>query len=234
MQEQPLLSISGVTKFYGSFPSLSDFTLTLPTGKIVALLGPNGSGKTTLLKIIAGLLTPNAGSVSILGCPPGEEARGFVAYLPDRISVPGWMSSNQAISYFADFYADFDREKAGAMLSDLGIPLDKPLGKLSKGMREKVQLSLVMSRRAKLYLLDEPISGVDPAAREYILRTILTCHAPDSTILISTHLIADVEEVIDEFVFIRDGRLLCYDSADEARKREGKTLDEMFREAFRC
>ena len=234
MQEQPLLSISGITKFYGSFPSLSDFSLTLPTGKIVALLGPNGSGKTTLLKIIAGLLTPNAGSVSILGCPPGEEARGFVAYLPDRISVPGWMSSEQAISYFADFYADFDREKAGAMLSDLGIPLDKPLGKLSKGMREKVQLSLVMSRRAKLYLLDEPISGVDPAAREYILRTILTCHAPDSTILISTHLIADVEEVIDEFVFIRDGRLLCYDSADEARKREGKTLDEMFREAFRC
>ena len=230
MQTQPLLSVNGLTKYYGAFPSLSDFSLTLTEGKIVALLGPNGSGKTTLLKIIAGLLTPNAGSVSILGCPPGEEARGFVAYLPDRISVPGWMSSEQAISYFADFYADFDREKAGAMLSDLGIPLDKPLGKLSKGMREKVQLSLVMSRRAKLYLLDEPISGVDPAAREYILRTILTCHAPDSTVLISTHL----EEVIDEFVFIRDGRLLCYDSADEARKREGKTLDEMFREAFRC
>ena len=234
MQTQPLLSVNGLTKYYGAFPSLSDFSLTLTEGKIVALLGPNGSGKTTLLKIIAGLLTPNAGSVSILGCPPGEEARGFVAYLPDRISVPGWMSSEQAISYFADFYADFDREKAGAMLSDLGIPLDKPLGKLSKGMREKVQLSLVMSRRAKLYLLDEPISGVDPAAREYILRTILTCHAPDSTILISTHLIADVEEVIDEFVFIREGKLLCYDSADEARKREGKTVDEMFREAFRC
>ena len=234
MQTQPLLSVNGLTKYYGAFPSLSDFSLTLTEGKIVALLGPNGSGKTTLLKIIAGLLTPNAGSVSILGCPPGEEARGFVAYLPDRISVPGWMSSNQAISYFADFYADFDREKAGAMLSDLGIPLDKPLGKLSKGMREKVQLSLVMSRRAQLYLLDEPISGVDPAAREYILRTILTCHAPDSTILISTHLIADVEEVIDEFVFIREGKMLCYDSADEARKREGKTVDEMFREAFKC
>ncbi|MBO6020272.1 MAG: ABC transporter ATP-binding protein [Clostridia bacterium] len=234
MQTQPLLSVNGLTKYYGAFPSLSDFSLTLTEGKIVALLGPNGSGKTTLLKIIAGLLTPNAGSVSILGCPPGEEARGVVAYLPDRISVPGWMSSEKAFSYFADFYADFDREKAGAMLADLGIPLDKPLGKLSKGMREKVQLSLVMSRRAKLYLLDEPISGVDPAAREYILRTILTCHAPDSTVLISTHLIADVEEVIDEFVFIREGKLLCYDSADEARKREGKTVDEMFREAFRC
>jgi len=234
MQGQPLLSVNQITKLYGSFPSLSDFSLTLTPGKIVALLGPNGSGKTTLLKIIAGLLVPSAGSVSILGNPPGEEARNLVAYLPDRISVPGWMSSNRAIDYFADFFRDFDRPKAEKMLADLGIPLDKPLGKLSKGMREKVQLSLVMSRNAKLYLLDEPISGVDPAAREYILRTILTCHSPDSTILISTHLIADVEEVIDEFVFIRDGRLLCYDSADEARKREGKTVDEMFREAFRC
>ena len=234
MQEQPLLSISGVTKFYGSFPSLSDFTLTLPTGKIVALLGPNGSGKTTLLKIIAGLLTPNAGSVSILGTPVGAESRGMVAYLPDRISLPRWMTTEQAVSYFADFYADFDRSKAEAMLADLGIPFDKAIGKLSKGMREKVQLSLVMSRAAKLYLLDEPISGADPAAREYILRTILTCHAPDSTVLISTHLIADVEEVVDEFIFIREGRLLCYDSAEEARQREGKTLDEMFREAFRC
>ena len=234
MNGQPLLIVDGLTKYYRSFPSLSDFSLTLTEGKIVALLGPNGSGKTTLLKIIAGLLTPNAGNVSILGCPPGEESRGLVAYLPDRISLPGWMSSEQAISYFADFFSDFNRAKAGAMLADLGIPLDKPLGKLSKGMREKVQLSLVMSREAKLYLLDEPISGVDPAAREYILRTILTCHSPESTVLISTHLIADVEEVIDEFVFIRDGRLLCFDSADEARKREGKTLDEMFREAFRC
>ena len=234
MNGQPLLSVNGLTKYYRSFPSLTDFSITLTDGKIVALLGPNGSGKTTLLKIIAGLLTPNAGSVSILGCPPGVESRGLVAYLPDRISVPGWMNSAQAVSYFDDFFPDFNRAKAEEMLSDLGIPMEKPLGKLSKGMREKVQLSLVMSRAAKLYLLDEPISGVDPAAREYILRTILTCHAPDSTVLISTHLIADVEEVVDEFVFIRDGRLLCYDNADEARKREGKTLDEMFREAFRC
>ena len=234
MQNAPVLSVSGLTKYYRSFCSLDDFSLDLPAGKIVALLGPNGSGKTTLIKIIAGLLTPNKGSVSILGRAPGEESRGLVAYLPDRISVPGWMTPDQATSYFADFFPDFDRPKAEKMLSDLGIPMDKPIGKLSKGMREKVQLSLVMSRAAKLYLLDEPISGVDPAAREYILRTILSCHSPDSTILISTHLIADVEEVIDEFVFIREGKLLCYDSADEARKREGKTVDEMFREAFRC
>ena len=234
MQNAPVLSVSGLTKYYRSFCSLDDFSLDLPAGKIVALLGPNGSGKTTLIKIIAGLLTPNKGRVSILGCPPGEQSRSAIAYLPDRSSVPGWMTSEQAVSYFADFFSDFNREKAEAMLRDLGIPLDKPLSKLSKGMREKVQLSLVMSRAAKLYLLDEPISGVDPAAREYILRTILSCHAPDSTVLISTHLIADVEEVIDEFVFIREGRLLCYDSADEARKREGKSLDEMFREAFRC
>ena len=234
MQTQPLLSVNGLTKYYGAFPSLSDFSLTLTEGKIVALLGPNGSGKTTLLKIIAGLLTPNAGSVSILGCPPGEEARGFVAYLPDRISVPGWMSSEQAISYFADFYADFDREKAGAMLSDLGIPLDKPLGKLSKGMREKVQLSLVMSRRAKLYLLDEPISGVDPAAREYILRTILTCHAPDSTVLISTHLIADVESVLDDVVFLKEGRVVLHKAADAIREEKGESVDKLFREVFKC
>ena len=234
MSNAPVLSVTGLTKYYRAFKSLDDFSLTLPSGKIVALLGPNGSGKTTLLKIIAGLLTPNAGSVSILGCPPGEESRGSVAYLPDRIAVPGWMTPDQATAYFADFFPDFDRPKAEAMLADLGIPMDKPLGKLSKGMREKVQLALVMSRNAKLYLLDEPISGVDPAAREYILRTILSCHSPESTVLISTHLIADVEEVIDEFVFIRDGRLLCYDSAEEARKREGKSVDEMFREAFRC
>ena len=234
MQERPLLEVSGLTKYYRSFPSLSDFSLTLTEGKIVALLGPNGSGKTTLIKIIAGLLTPNAGSVSVLGCPPGDKSRSMIAYLPDRNSIPGWMTSEQAVTYFADFFQDFDRVKAEKMLADLGIPLDKPFSKLSKGMREKVQLSLVMSRAAKLYLLDEPISGVDPAAREYILRTILSCHAPDATVLISTHLIADVEEVIDEFVFIRDGRLVCYDSADEARKREGKSLDEMFREAFRC
>ena len=234
MQNAPVLSVTGLTKYYRSFLSLDDFSLTLPSGKIVALLGPNGSGKTTLIKIIAGLLTPNKGSVSILGRAPGEDSRGLVAYLPDRISVPGWMTPDQAVSYFADFFSDFDRPKAEQMLADLGIPMDKPIGKLSKGMREKVQLSLVMSREAKLYLLDEPISGVDPAAREYILRTILSCHSPDSTVLISTHLIADVEEVIDEFVFIREGKLLCYDSADEARKREGKTVDEMFREAFRC
>ncbi|MBR6053472.1 MAG: ABC transporter ATP-binding protein, partial [Clostridia bacterium] len=143
MSNAPVLSVTGLTKYYRAFKSLDDFSLTLPSGKIVALLGPNGSGKTTLLKIIAGLLTPNAGSVSILGCPPGEESRGSVAYLPDRIAVPGWMTPDQATSYFADFFPDFDRPKAEAMLADLGIPMDKPLGKLSKGMREKVQLALV-------------------------------------------------------------------------------------------
>ena len=234
MNEQPLLVVSHLTKYYKGFPSLSDLNLTLTPGKIVALLGPNGSGKTTLLKLIAGLLTPNAGSISILGNPPGEASRGVIAYLPDRISLPAWMTSREASRYYADFYPDYDRDRADAMLTDLGIPLDKPIKKLSKGMREKVQLSLTMSRAARLYLLDEPISGVDPAARDYILKTILSCHAPDSTVLISTHLISDVESVLDEFIFLREGHLLCYESADAAREREGKTIDELFREAFRC
>ena len=234
MNERPLLEISHLTKYYKGFQSLSDLNLTLTPGKIVALLGPNGSGKTTLLKLIAGLLTPNGGTISILGNPPGEASRSAVAYLPDRISLPPWMTSAEASRYYADFFPDYNRTRADAMLLDLGIPLDKPIKKLSKGMREKVQLSLTMSRAARLYLLDEPISGVDPAARDYILKTILTCHAPDSTVLISTHLIADVESVIDEFIFLREGHLLCYESADAAREREGKTIDELFREAFRC
>lgn len=233
-ENTPLLVCEHLTKYYEGFPALTDFNLTLPKGRIVALLGPNGSGKTTLIKILAGLLTPNSGSARICGMLPGDETKAIVSYLPERNSVSEWMTPEQAVCYYADFFADFDADRARRMLGELGVPANKRIRQLSKGMREKVQLVLVMSRRAHLYLLDEPISGVDPAARDYILNTILSNYSPESTILISTHLIADIERVLDEFIFIRSGMLLRYDSADAVRESEGKTIDELFREVFRC
>lgn len=232
--QAPLLQCEHVTKYYNGFPALNDLCLTLPRGKIIALLGPNGSGKTTLLKLIAGLLRPNAGSIRVMGYEPGIETRSVVSYLPERCSTPQWMTAGQAITYYADFFADFDRARAEKMLAELGVPADRKIRNLSKGMKEKVQLVLVMSRRAHLYLLDEPISGVDPAARDYILGTILKNYSPESTILISTHLIADIEQVLDEFIFLLGGRIVRYDSVDRARAEEGKSVDQLFREVFRC
>ena len=231
-----VLQIVGLTKYYGktAMPALNNLFLTLPAGKIIGLLGPNGSGKTTLLKLIAGLLTPNAGTIRIGDVPVGQYTKSLVSYLPDRTYLSNNQRIREQLDFFQDFYSDFDRVRAEGMLANLGIDPNAKFGTLSKGNREKVQLVLVMSRRAKLYLLDEPIGGVDPAARDYILQTIVSNYDPEATVIISTHLIADVEQVLDEFVFVHQGRLVQSGSVDAAREATGKSLDELFREVFRC
>ncbi len=214
---------------------LSNMNIEIPEGRIVGLLGPNGCGKSTLIKIIAGLLQANSGEVLIDGQPVGEKSKALVSYLPERTYFNSWMRVNELVEYFSEFYADFDAAKAYRLLEDLGINTGSRLKTLSKGTKEKVQLILVMSRNAKLYLLDEPIAGVDPAAREYILGTIVGNYNPDSTIIITTHLITDVEQVLDEFLFLSyGGKVLLQGSVDEARAQSGKSLDEMFKEVFRC
>ena len=217
--EQTVLTASGLTMRYHSTLALDNLDLTLPQGKIVGLLGPNGSGKTTFIKLAAGLLTPTAGVVS---------------YLPDRPYFSRQVRVEQQLDFFQDFYVDFDRARAEEMLSALNISLSAKFKSLSKGNQEKVQLVLVMSRRAKLYLLDEPIGGVDPAARDYILNTIITNYDPSATVLISTHLIADVERVLDEYLFLSQGRILQGGNVDAVREETGKSLDELFREVFKC
>ncbi len=231
-----VLSITGLTKYYakGGIPALYNLSLDLPKGKIVGLLGPNGSGKTTLLKLIAGLLTANAGTVHIGDVPVGAYTKSLVSYLPDRTYLRNNQRICEQLDFFSDFYFDFDRNRAEYMLHNLGVDLNAKFGTLSKGNREKVQLVLVMSRRAKLYLLDEPIGGVDPAARDYILQTIVGNYDPEATVIISTHLIADVEPVLDEFVFLHRGHIVQAGSVDAVREETGKSLDELFREVFRC
>ena len=230
-----VLTLSGVTKYYtGAVPALNNVTMELPKGKIIGLLGPNGSGKTTLLKLCAGLLTANSGEITICGEPVGSETKALVSYLPDRTYLRNNQTIREQLDFFRDFYVDFDYARAEDMLSKLGIDPKSRFGALSKGSKEKVQLVLVMSRRAKLYLLDEPIGGVDPAARDYILNTIVTNYDPEATVLISTHLISDVEPVLDGFVFLYQGRVVRIGSVDAAREAEQKSLDELFREVFRC
>ncbi len=230
----PILSVTGLTKNYGSINALNNMTFSLPQGRIVGLLGPNGSGKTTLLKLCAGLLTPTGGSIAICGQPVGPASKALVSYLPDRTYLENRQTVAEQLAFFEDFYADFDRQRAEAMLSALGITSNMRFGTLSKGTREKVQLVLVMSRRAKLYLLDEPIGGVDPAARDFILNTIITNYDPQATVVISTHLIADVEPVLDDYLFVHNGVIIQGGSVDDVRNESGKTLDEVFREVFRC
>jgi len=232
--ENAVLKATGLTKSYGGTRALDGLELELPQGKIVGLLGPNGSGKTTFLKIAAGLLTPSAGELTICGREIGPETKAVVSYLPDKTYLNRQQRITEILDFFQDFYRDFDRERAENMLSALRIDTSARLKTLSKGNQEKVQLVLVMSRRAKLYLLDEPIGGVDPAARDYILNTIITNYDPSATVLISTHLIADVERVLDEFVFLSQGRIVRQGSTDETREETGKSLDELFREVFRC
>lgn len=229
-----MLCIRNLTKRYGTFPALNQLNLELPKGKIVGLLGPNGSGKTTLLKLCAGLLTATAGEILIDGIPVGEQTKSLVSYLPDRTYLNSRQKVNEQLAFFQDFYADFDMACACGMLRELGIQPDQRFGTLSKGTREKVQLILVMSRKAKLYLLDEPIGGVDPAARDYILNTIVGNYNPEATVLISTHLIADVEPVLDQFVFLSQGQVVRTGVSDEIREETGKSLDGLFREVFRC
>ena len=232
--DAPAVRCYGLTKKYGSTPALSDVSIELPAGKIIGLLGPNGSGKTTLIKILAGLLRPTSGEVKIYGTPPGEETKAVVSYLPERMYFNPGMRVEECIRLFRDFYRDFDEKRAREMLLVLGVPTKAKLKTLSKGTKEKVQLVLVMSRRAKLYLLDEPIGGVDPAARDYILHTIVTAYEPGSTVVISTHLIRDVEPILDGFVFIGGGYVVMSGEAEAVRADSGKTLDELFREVFRC
>lgn len=231
---ETVLSTSGLSMRYTNKLALDKLTLDLPQGKIVGLLGPNGSGKTTFIKLATGLLTPTEGTITICGQSIGPATKAIVSYLPDRPYFSRQMTVAQQLDFFQDFYADFDRSRAETMLDALGIRLDAKFRTLSKGTQEKVQLVLVMSRRAKLYLLDEPIGGVDPAARDYILNTIISNYDPSATILISTHLISDVERVLDEFIFLYQGNVVRSGNADETREETGKSLDELFREVFRC
>ena len=231
---ETVLSTSGLSMRYTNKLALDKLTLDLPQGKIVGLLGPNGSGKTTFIKLAAGLLTPTEGTITICGQRISPATKAIVSYLPDRPYFSRQMTVAQQLDFFQDFYADFDRSRAETMLDALGIRLDAKFRTLSKGTQEKVQLVLVMSRRAKLYLLDEPIGGVDPAARDYILNTIISNYDPSATILISTHLISDVERVLDEFIFLYQGNVVRSGNADETREETGKSLDELFREVFRC
>lgn len=231
---QPVLQANHVTMRYHQTVALDDLCLELPQGKIIGLLGPNGSGKTTFIKLAAGLLTAKSGSIAICGAPVGPETKALVSYLPDRPYFSRQRKIRELLDLFQDFYADFDRSRAEEMLAALGISLDVRFRTLSKGNQEKVQLVLVMSRRAKLYLLDEPIGGVDPAARDYILNTIITNYDPEASVLISTHLISDVERVLDEFIFLHNGKIIRSGNADEVREETGRSLDELFREVFRC
>lgn len=229
-----LIRLQGLTKCYGPKRALNGLNLQVGRGKVVGLLGPNGSGKTTLIKLLNGLLCPTEGIVLIDGYAPGVETKAVVSYLPDRMYFADWMKVSDLVDFFSDFYADFDRKKAAEMFSALGIrPLDR-IKSMSKGTKEKAQLVLVMSRKAQLYLLDEPIAGVDPAARDFILNTILTNYNEEGTVLISTHLISDIERVLDEVIFLQDGQIVRHDTVDNIRALEGKSVDQLFREVFRA
>ena len=228
-----LIQCRDVWKSYGKREALRGLNLQLESGRIVGLLGPNGSGKTTLIKILNGLLQPEQGTVLIGGEEPGIYTKSMVSYLPDKPYFAGWMKVQDLLNLFEDFYEDFDRMKAEQMCTALEIDTGRKMKTLSKGTKEKVQLILVMSRRAKLYLLDEPIAGVDPAARDFILTTILNNYNPEGTVLISTHLIADVERVLDEVVFIQNGQVIRQELVDDIREKEKKSVDELFREMFR-
>ena len=229
-----VLRCENLVKRYGNqLNALNGINLSLESGKIVGLLGPNGSGKTTLIKIINGLLTPTLGKVLIDGHEPGVETKKLVAYLPDNSYLNSWMTIQQIVDYFADFYADFRSDLALSMLERLDIRPNMRLKTLSKGNKEKVCLILVMSRNAKLYVLDEPIAGVDPAARDYVISTIINNYNPDATVLISTHLISDIEEILDRVLFLKSGNIVLDQSVDEIREEHGKSVDELFREVFR-
>ena len=223
-----------LTKRFGAVQALEGVTLRVAPGRVVGLLGPNGSGKTTLIKLANGLLTPTSGEIRICGALPGKETKAVVSYLPDRPTLPEWMSAEQLMDFFADFYADFDRARAADMLARLGVRAEMKYGQMSKGTREKVQLILVMSRQAKLYLLDEPIGGVDPATRDYILETIIRNYDENASVVISTHLISEVENVLDDVIFLREGKITMQSSVDDIRAQYGKSVDALFREVFKC
>ena len=231
---RPILECQRLTKKYGSFFALSDLNLSLERGQIVGLLGPNGSGKTTLIKLINGLLIPTDGHVMVNGLAPCPDTKRIVSYLPDQDFLDKHMCVSEILSYYQDFYDNFNTERASAMLDSLEIDRRSRLQSLSKGTKEKVQLVLVMSRDADLYILDEPIGGVDPAARDYILQTMLANYNENATLLISTHLISDIENILDRVLFLKNGHLTLNASVDEIRTEYGKSVDVMFREVFKC
>ena len=230
----PVLECKGLTKRFGRTAALDEVSLTVEPGRIVGLLGPNGSGKTTLIKLANGLLTPDGGYIAVCGTAPGRESHSLVSYLPERTAIPTWMTARQLLDFYGDFYQDFRREAAEEMLDHLGIQPRQAVKQMSKGTREKVQLIMVMSRAAKLYLLDEPIGGVDPATRDYILSTIIGNYNPEAAVVISTHLIADVEKVLDEVIFISQGRVALQTTVDDIREEKGMSVDALFREVFKC
>ena len=229
-----MIHIENLVKRYGDLVALNHLSLDIHEGEIFGLLGPNGSGKTTTIKLIAGLLVPNSGEILINGMAPSPATAAMISYLPERNFLPLGEKVSYLIDYFADFYRDFDRRKAYEMLGRLGVSEKERMKNLSKGTREKVQLILVMSRRAELYILDEPLGGVDPAARDYILDTILSNYSENGSILISTHLISDVERVLDDVIFMADGRAAFCASVRSIHEKHGKTVDELFREVYKC
>lgn len=231
---QPILQCSHLSKHFGYLRALDDVTFSLERGRIIGLLGPNGSGKSTLIKLASGLLVPSQGEILVDGQKPGLETKLQVSYLPERTYLNNWMRVRDMIDFFGDFYSNFDKAKAFEMLRRLNINVRDRLKTMSKGTKEKVQLILVMSRNADLYLLDEPIGGVDPAARDYILNTIITNYNENASVVISTHLIADIERVLDDVVFICNGKVTLTSSVDDIREGQGKSVDALFREVFRC
>lgn len=233
MNQYPLVYLDHVTKNYGQAVALMDVSLNIQPGRIIGLLGPNGSGKTTIIKLINGLLQPSLGNIYIHGQLPSPASKKVVSYLPDTTYLNENIKIEDAIRYFQDFYADFNVQRAYQLLNDLHLLPNQKLNSLSKGNKEKVQLILVMSREADLYVLDEPIGGVDPATRDYILRTIIQNRRPNSSVLISTHLIADIEQVLDEAIFINQGRILLHENTTVLRNQHGKSVDEIFRDQFR-
>ncbi len=232
--DMALIECRGLTKVFPGVRALAGVDLDIEKGQIVGLLGPNGSGKTTFIKLANGLLTPTEGTITIAGASPGKETKAKVAYLPDREYLPSYMKVKEVLNLYGDFYDDFNQEKARGMMTDLGIRPEQRIKSLSKGTREKVQLVLVMSREADVYLLDEPIGGVDPAARDFILKTIISNYREEAAVLISTHLIQDVESVLDDVIFIQNGGIVLHKPADDIRAERGKSIDETFREVFRC
>ncbi|MCS4487671.1 ABC transporter ATP-binding protein [Streptococcus sciuri] len=229
-----ILQVHRITKNYGKQTALEDVTLNLPSGKIIGLLGPNGSGKTTLIKLINGLLKPTRGELVIDGYKPSVATKKIVSYLPDTTYLNDNMKIKNIFAYFEDFYEDFDLERAERLCKDLGLDLNERLRNLSKGNKEKVQLIVVMSRNAKLYVLDEPIGGVDPAARDYILKTIINNYSEDASVIISTHLIADIESILDEVIFLKNGHIVLNGNADDLREEYGKSIDRIFRDTFKA
>lgn len=229
-----LLKLEQVSKKYAHKEALKEISLVIPEGKIIGLLGPNGSGKSTMIKLINGLLEPTSGKITIRGNKPGIESKKIIAYLPERTYLNNWMKVQDVLDFFADFYSDFDMNRALDMLDKLKIDLNQKLKTMSKGTKEKVQLILVMSRRADLYILDEPIGGVDPAARDFILKTIIKNYSEQSSIILATHLIQEVENICDDVIFLSQGEIVLQGNVDEIREEKGKSIDELFREVFTC